>query len=320
MEESLSNYSESGRKDVGSTITSNDPSIRRKRGRVTFSGGNPAVEDESLERASSGKPEGEPPWSESQHRAFVGAILEVGLQHASPAVIMQGMMDVPPDVTSERVKSHLQKFRKNKDKNKDDFLDEYDDWMRYRKKARSMANPASLAQGAALAATAARPPKRQHGGDHAASLTWSVISEGRQATASAVPATSVFPPSTHQDTQTNQETFTFPIPTEEELATPLGASIAHLMGVFQPMVQCLIEGRESKRASRVPSSRSSEAAHDQSKPTGSSSSSSPRPAEERRPTERSPSHSFFVSSGASTSTGSSPSSPPETGTDGRGQP
>jgi SHAQKYF class myb-like DNA-binding protein len=314
MEESASYYGETGTKDVGSTTQADGPSIRKKRGRVTFSGEGSAAENANSEKTSSEKVEGEPPWSESQNRDFVGAILEVGLQHASPAVIMQGMKDVPPDLTSERVKSHLQKFRKNKDKNKEDFLDEHDAWMRYKKRARSQTKSTSLA--VALAAPA-RLPKRQHAGDHAASLTWSVMSEGKQAAASPVSATSASPAATHSDSPTRRETFTFPIPTDEELRTPLGASISQLMGVFDPMVQCLLEGRESKRAAKAPSPRSSD---DQLKPAGSSSPPSPRSAAESRPAERSPLHSFVVSSSASKLADASRSSPPGTGSDGRDQP
>jgi hypothetical protein len=84
----------------------------------------------------------------------VEAIFEIGISHASPAVIMEQMVfptNTAPDVTdgygrpldlssdqyvnaianqvtSERVKSHLQKYRKNKKKNKEEFLREYDRW------------------------------------------------------------------------------------------------------------------------------------------------------------------------------------------------
>lgn len=85
-------------------------------------------------------------WTEAMHRQFVEAIYEIGVSHASPSVIMEHMRFMSTDeaqawidatsdylsnnqVTSERVKSHLQKYRKNKKKSKAEFLLEYDRWM-----------------------------------------------------------------------------------------------------------------------------------------------------------------------------------------------
>jgi hypothetical protein len=101
-------------------------------------------------------------WDDSVHRLFVEALFEIGLDQASPSVLMEHMnllsggdninnkkhsfsgtadrrrrseqqqpapMIAVDEVNSERVKSHLQKFRKNKAKSLGDFFDEYDRWM-----------------------------------------------------------------------------------------------------------------------------------------------------------------------------------------------
>jgi hypothetical protein len=89
-------------------------------------------------------------WTSAMHRQFVEAIYEIGINHASPSVIMEHMAYMSPEpvdrmdngtgssidsyvasghITSERVKSHLQKYRKNKKKSKDKFRREYDRWM-----------------------------------------------------------------------------------------------------------------------------------------------------------------------------------------------
>lgn len=136
-----------------STPTANVTNARRKQGIVTttksedlyeskIGSGNSMASNKSLNSA------------EGIHRRLVSAIFEIGISHASPAVIMENMVfptnpapdmtdaygrphDLADDeyvnaianqVTSERVKSHLQKYRKNKQKNKDDFLREYDQW------------------------------------------------------------------------------------------------------------------------------------------------------------------------------------------------
>ena len=82
-------------------------------------------------------------WNEQLHRELVDAVYEIGVSHASPSVIIENMVlltDVASSavgdadanqnpVTSERVKSHLQKYRKNKTKSREEFLQEYDHWM-----------------------------------------------------------------------------------------------------------------------------------------------------------------------------------------------
>lgn len=65
-------------------------------------------------------------WTPEMHRAFVQAIFNVGINRASPGVITQNMKAHPEDLTAERIKSHLQKFRKNKEKSVQNFMEEYE--------------------------------------------------------------------------------------------------------------------------------------------------------------------------------------------------
>lgn len=71
-------------------------------------------------------------WSEDQHRDFVSSIFEIGLKNASPAVILENMTQKVESITSERVKSKLQKYRssKNKEKSKEEFMRHYGDFLR----------------------------------------------------------------------------------------------------------------------------------------------------------------------------------------------
>ena len=64
-------------------------------------------------------------WPEESHRDFVAAVFDVGLKQSSPAALLEFM---PPndDITSERVKSHLQKYRIHKAKSKQEFMASYD--------------------------------------------------------------------------------------------------------------------------------------------------------------------------------------------------
>ena len=87
----------------------------------------------------------------SFHRALVEAIFELGLTHSSPGVIMDGMAHSHEAITSERVKSKLQKYRNNKDKSQVEFMEEYDTFLARVQALGSRASPddirAMLAQG-----------------------------------------------------------------------------------------------------------------------------------------------------------------------------
>uniref|UniRef100_A0A7S1V5R5 HTH myb-type domain-containing protein n=1 Tax=Grammatophora oceanica TaxID=210454 RepID=A0A7S1V5R5_9STRA len=65
-------------------------------------------------------------WLEEHHRSFVSAIYDVGMKHSSPSIILASMTTKSEALTGERLKSHLQKYRKNKVDNKTKFLKQYD--------------------------------------------------------------------------------------------------------------------------------------------------------------------------------------------------
>ena len=64
-------------------------------------------------------------WSEETHRTFVSAIFELGMLHASPTSVQQYMLTKSDELTSEKIKSHLQKFRKKEQKSVDEFMSTY---------------------------------------------------------------------------------------------------------------------------------------------------------------------------------------------------
>ena len=70
------------------------------------------------------------PLDAAQHRALVEAIFHTGLQSCSPSFLLEEMMLKSEDITSERVKSHLQKFRKKGDSAVEEFMESYDSAMR----------------------------------------------------------------------------------------------------------------------------------------------------------------------------------------------
>ena len=64
-------------------------------------------------------------WPDDLHRDFVSAIFDVGLKHSSPSSILEHMPK-NEQITSERIKSHLQKYRVHRNKSKKEFMSSYD--------------------------------------------------------------------------------------------------------------------------------------------------------------------------------------------------
>jgi hypothetical protein len=93
-------------------------------------------------------------WDDTVQRFFVEALFEIGITQASPSVLMEHMNfsgdrkpafsvadfyepTIAEEVNSERVKSHLQKYRKNAAKSLSEFFLEYDRWMEFATKTSS---------------------------------------------------------------------------------------------------------------------------------------------------------------------------------------
>ncbi|KAJ0396799.1 hypothetical protein P43SY_007695 [Pythium insidiosum] len=68
-------------------------------------------------------------WPEELHRLFVAAIFDVGLKNASPKALLTIMMagGATSDLTTEHLKSHLQKYRLNYERSRLEFLEMYDE-------------------------------------------------------------------------------------------------------------------------------------------------------------------------------------------------
>ncbi|KAL3663124.1 transcription, DNA-templated [Phytophthora oleae] len=67
-------------------------------------------------------------WPDDLHRLFVAAIFDVGLKNASPKALLTLMEAAGPNsgLTTEHLKSHLQKYRLNYERSRMEFLEYYD--------------------------------------------------------------------------------------------------------------------------------------------------------------------------------------------------
>jgi SHAQKYF class myb-like DNA-binding protein len=184
-------------------------------------------------------------WTEELHRCFVAAIYDAGVAQASPSVIMENMTERPASLTSERVKSHLQKYRKNRAKSKEDFLHDYDEFMR---KAMTVGGAAASSSHVIM------PPStlmemmgggKPSGGDVAAMLSYAVLTEGEANNTSGTTISSV---GIAKDSQDYLKIFAgthvpFPQLSEEEKRSPLGVSMVYVMGLFSSLSQHMLQER-----------------------------------------------------------------------------
>lgn len=215
-------------------------------------------------------------WNEKQHRAFVAAVFEAGLKHASPSVIMEQMTLSMAAITSERVKSHLQKYRNNKEKNKAQFMEEYDTFLSKALTVGTAGGKVNKASGSK--ATFLSPEALLQmlgtegiiGGDLPALLTYAVMHDDglsehvRDASAERSSVThpfsiqSVGPNQPHLSIdaiKSGSQEFTsfmskqegtkipFPVLSEEERSSPLGVSIGHVMALFCSLTQQIVAER-----------------------------------------------------------------------------
>lgn len=200
-------------------------------------------------------------WARKIHRDFVEAIFQVGIMHASPAIILENMSMRHKSLTSERVKSHLQKFRNSKSKSIKDFMKEYDAWMH-----KAMAVGAAAAAGGAETRLAAPgralvemvgSDNNMLGGDMPAYLTYSVLAEQESASDNASSPHAMAQKlvdqvlsagAIRQGSQKIAHTFSgieIPLPalSEAERDSPLGIWFGHTISLLYSMTHHLMQQR-----------------------------------------------------------------------------
>lgn len=149
-------------------------------------------------------------WPEKLHRDFVSAIFDVGLKNSSPSSILENM--VPDDkITTERIKSHLQKYRLHRMKSKKEFMASYESTIVQMKSGQHDTDPKSLSSG-----------------EVAAHLAFATLNDQEV-----------------DDDAANGGTLQLLKLTEEEMNSPTGASMAYLTGLFLSLKEQLYEQRRN---------------------------------------------------------------------------
>jgi SHAQKYF class myb-like DNA-binding protein len=117
--------------DTSSVATSNS-GIRLKKRTVEKdeveddrSSSDGSISHSRKKRKSDGQSSKRLTWPDELHRDFVSAIFDVGLKHSSPSALLEFMPE-HDEISSERVKSHLQKYRLHRVKSKKEFMSRFD--------------------------------------------------------------------------------------------------------------------------------------------------------------------------------------------------
>eukprot|EP00977_Amphora_coffeiformis_P013243 scaffold3410_cov158-Amphora_coffeaeformis.AAC.17 len=178
-------------------------------------------------------------WPDDLHRDFVAAIFDVGLKHSSPSTILEHMPK-HEQITSERVKSHLQKYRIHRIKSKKEFMSSYDEGLK------------KIREGTLGTLSA---------GELASFLTHNSMNENEATdSADASPQQTLPRPATVENEDQNpnggnrdtanppQDILTLPRLTEAEKQSPIGASMGYLLGLFFSLKQQLMAQRAAAGA------------------------------------------------------------------------
>lgn len=178
-------------------------------------------------------------WPEDLHRDFVSAIFDVGLKHASPSTVLEHM---PPhdQINTERIKSHLQKYRMHRQKSKQEFMSSYAATLQKLHK-----------EGPPVSGTAIS------GGDVAGHLTYAALTQPDIVLPAAVVAADDGATTKTQVTQASldpssqgqiqpQDTIVLPRLTEQEKQSPIGHSLGYLIGLFFSLKEQLDRHRRQK--------------------------------------------------------------------------
>ncbi len=164
-------------------------------------------------------------WPDELHRDFVAAIFEVGLKHSSPSTILEHMKK-HPDVTPERVKSHLQKYRLHRQKSKTEFMSNYDSTLVKIKSGEMDSYDVGSMNCAEVAAHLSHSTSNEHAVN--ANVKEQLYTDANTKLSVASSKDSVLQ---------------LPQLTDEEKQSPLGASMGYLMGLFFALRQQLLNQR-----------------------------------------------------------------------------
>lgn len=205
-------------------------------------------------------------WPEDLHRDFVSAIFDVGLKQSSPSTILEHMPK-HEQITTERIKSHLQKYRLHRAKSKKEFISSYEASLR-KFQSQGGVDAAGAIAGGEVAAhlTYSNQENVADGGnggvlgsaDAMSPASAPVLStENVNPVAATEEASANTAPMNHPPQEPQNESLMLPELTELEKQSPIGAAMGYLMGLFfslrqQLLIQRSLEGSPEGGQANVP--------------------------------------------------------------------
>jgi SHAQKYF class myb-like DNA-binding protein len=260
------NFEESSTGNIAAGTTTTSRSRRRKRSSVAPT---PSSTENSV-ASSAQQPRGKSrrkanetdarwskrfTWPEELHRDFVAAIFDVGLKHSSPNSLMEHMPK-HEQITNERIKSHLQKYRLHRLKSKKEFMDSYDAGItKLQQHVDSGGDPSASAAALGNLSAGKVASLLAHNTLQGHDVAVPAEVSGHMSTSHPVTVetedSNIGKAGTTDDagsSSNSHEFLTLPQLSETEKQSPIGASFGYLMGLFFSLKQQLIMQREAEAA------------------------------------------------------------------------
>jgi len=253
--------------DTGLSVMATAAASRSKKSRRKSTGGSGDSGNENSKSNNDGRWSKRFTWPEELHRDFVSAIFDVGLKHSSPSTLLE-QMPKHEQITTERIKSHLQKYRLHRVKSKQEFMHTYTATLQQLQAGtvgKDGSNNKTLNGGsvAGQLTYAAMTNKDTKGGASAESATAttkpaSATEEGAQVpqeVASSTASTKAATATTTKEapeaqTQKQPESLLLPRLTEAEKKSPVGMGMGYLMGLFFSLQQQLMAQRAAEQEAK----------------------------------------------------------------------
>jgi SHAQKYF class myb-like DNA-binding protein len=192
-------------------------------------------------------------WPEDLHRDFVSAIFDVGLKHSSPSTILEHMPK-HEQITTERIKSHLQKYRLHRVKSKKEFISSYEASLRNFQNHNTSSNSLVTSNGevaAHLTSVSLGPSsgnKKDISNNNNINKTKKEDASNTNIATVARSSDDALVKQSPRQQQNNNDSLMLPQLTEAEKQSPIGAAMGYLMGLFFSLKQQLMIQRSLEAA------------------------------------------------------------------------
>lgn len=196
----------------------------------------PSKKDEKMQKDKDGRWSKRFTWPEDLHRDFVASIFDVGLKHSSPSTVLE-QMTPHEQVTTERVKSHLQKYRLHRQKSKKEFMTEFESTL-HRLRQTGYDGIDTLSGGKVAGQAAFATMTNQSTNALSKATTPDMATKLATEKEISPPPLMVSHQQPTKD-EISPEMLVLPRLTEEEKSSPIGASMGYLMGLFFSLKQQL---------------------------------------------------------------------------------